>query len=250
MFQAKIKEFWALQRIYREMPKKFNYASANLLNTFAFGTKKQTFVVISREMIVRKPGFVRSSVRVTKANGRIDVNKQKSICGSIYRDKFTGWREQELLEETTRTKTITPLARNNVPTKILPGRFRLKKSNEFMSPDHSDYASQADKHKKSVMMLNILAKKGHKKPFKVFGHDKLRSGLYVFKGVIKKVTVVKDNKKRTYKRRDIGMIQKFDNKVQPKPIAWMSQSRIEYFRSINLSKLWESSLERQRVFKK
>ena len=94
MFTMKSKDFDSLQRFFKAAPKQFTHAARSVLNSFAFGVKDETFKEVNRELKIRSPGFVKSSIRVTKARGS-NINSMFSETYTVKRRGFTGWAEQE-----------------------------------------------------------------------------------------------------------------------------------------------------------
>lgn len=254
VFQAKIIGYGALEEWYRRHPRMVQYAASDMLNQLAFMTKRETFDVISEEMIIRKSRFVSSSVRVTKSKGYHDINRQKSIAGSVFRSDFSGWLEQETGEESEKTRSIFKAARRGNIHKVVSPGFRMKPSSNFLSPDSPDFANiHESDNRKSIIMINMLARKGYSRPFIIKGHDKFSPGLYKFKGRAKTVkgTTVKNGRKKhwKFKRRQLLKLQSFKTHPKPKRIQWMKMSKDRVMASVNLNDMWSKALMRQIRFR-
>lgn len=223
LFDIEAKNLINLHRFYRKAPKQFARAAANVLTSFAFGNSGKSIEIIKNKMTVRNERFVSSSVRVEKARGNIPLSGQVAMIGSIKRDRFTGWIEQETGQKTTRTRTSTMLARGgNVSRQIRPA-FRLKPGNKFLQPN--DFEGQSPQHR-VIVMLQTLSRQKYKKAFVIKGHKAFRSGLYkIF-------------------RKKIMLLWRFKDRKQPKRIRWLTLGRFKYFRSTNIDQVWANALKR------
>ena len=223
LFDIEAKNLIRLHRFYRKAPKMFARASANVLTSFAFGNRSKSLDIIKSKMTVRNERFVAGSLRVDRARGNIPLSAQQAMVGSIKRDRFTGWIEQETGQKTTRTRTTTLLARGgNVSRQVRPA-FRLKPGNKFASPD--DFSGQSPQHRVTVM-LQTLSRQKSTRPFIIKGHRKFKSGLYKFL------------------RKKIRRIQTFKNPKQPKRIHWLTGGARLYFRSTSIDQVWAEALKR------
>lgn len=223
LFDIEAKNLIRLHRFYRRAPRQFARAAANVLTSFAFGNRSESLDIIKSKMTVRNERFVKGSVRVEKARGNVPLSAQQSRVGSIQRDRFTGWVEQETGQKTTRTRTSTLLARGgNISRQVRPA-FRLKPGNKFASPD--DFPGQSPQHRVTVM-LQTLSRQKSIRPFIIKGHRKFKSGLYKFL------------------RKKIRRIQTFKNPKQPKRVRWLTLGRFKYFKSTNIDQVWAGALKR------
>lgn len=223
LFDIEAKNLINLQRFYRKAPKQFARASANVLTSFAFGNHSKSLEIIKSKMTVRNERFVKGSLRVDKARGNVPLSAQIARIGSIVRDRFTGWVEQETGKKTTRTRTTTLLARGgNISRQVRPA-FRLKPGNRFASPD--EFSGQSPQHRVTVM-LQTLSRQKSTRPFIIKGHKKFKPGLYKFL------------------RKKIKRIQTFKNPKQPKRIHWLTGGARLYFRATNIDQVWAAALKR------
>lgn len=228
LFDIDDRDLKKLIKFYKNAPKLMKHSVAGMLNSFAFGTRSRAMHIIRTNMNIRAKKFVDSSIRVQMAKASQEINQQHSIVGSISRARFSGWEEQELGKKTKRTRVATLLGRGgNVQKKIQPSA-RLKQSNQFVSPD--DYPGTS-RHNRSVVMMQDLFRKRHRKPFIVKGHRRFKSGLYKIK------------------QKKLRMLQSFEPRnVQPKRIRWMSGGRKAFFRKADIRQMWGKQLNR--TFKK
>lgn len=216
-----------LQRWYRKAPQQFQRASAGVLNEFAFGARKKSLQIIKTRMIVRNERFVSGSLRVSKASGFMPLSAQVATFGSVARDRFTGWKEQELGTSVDRTRTSTLLARAGSKRRQMRPSLRMKRSNIFDSPDN--YEGAPEQHR-AIVMLQTLSRAKSRRPFIIKGHRKFKPGLYKFKGG------------------KIRQIQQFKNPKQPKRVRWMTSGRAFYFSSVSLDAIWADKIRRQLRF--
>ncbi len=214
-----------LRRFYKKSPKKFNLSMVNLINSFAFETRKEALKVIHSDMQVRNQSFVVSRMRVKTAN----LSTMESMTGSIYGKRFTGWQEQEHGTKTKRTRIATSIGRGGSESKQIMPMNRMKPGKNFPTPD--DYKADTDAHR-VVVMLRALKKAKYKKPFVIKGRTKFKSGLYKFH------------------RNKLRRVQEFKSKkAQPKRIKWMTKARNNMFAKNNTRDMWAKSLKRTMRFK-
>lgn len=213
-----------LRRFYKKSPKKFNLSMVNLINSFAFETRKEALKVIHKEMNITNQSFVVSRMRVKTAT----LSRMVSSSGSIRSKRFSGWEEQEYGKKTKRTKTSSLVARGGKESGQLMTKYRMKPGREFMSPD--DFEGKHDEHRLAAMLRHIEHEK-YKKPFIIRTGKKFTKGMYVVH------------------RKKIKLIQKFKNRVQPKRIKWMTKARNNMFSKNNTRDMWANSIKRTVKFK-
>ena len=215
-----------LRRFYKSSPKQFRRSIVNLINTYAFETRKEALKVIHSDMKVRNQSFVVSRMRVQTAR----LNTMESKTGSIYSPRFSGWEEQETGKKTKRTRVATTLGRGGSDEGQIRPMNRLKPGKDFITPD--DFNADSSDHR-VVAMLRALEKQKYTKPFIIKGHRKFKSGLY----------------KRH--RKKIRRVQEFKSKnAQPKRIKWMTKARNNFFARANTREMWANSIKRTVRFKR
>jgi hypothetical protein len=216
------KDILKFMQLSKKAPRRLGYASANLLTSFAFGTRRKSIQVIAQKMTVRAQSFIVGSIRYDRAKGNKSINAQVSEVGSIRRPRFSGLVEQETGVRTKRSRVFTQLARRDKITNIVPGPHRLKGANVF--PSRDDYGGSA------IALINVLKRKKYKKPFIISGHKRFKKGLYKFV------------------RNRLRKIQDFEpRRVQPKRVKWLTLGRIRYFKGADINKQWNKSIKR--IFK-
>lgn len=228
LFQVNRTDLNRLHKFFKNSPGKFNWAVATMLNNFAFGTRSASMQIIHDEMLVRSPSFVASSLQVEKTRGSIPMAAQKTKMGSVRRPRFSGWVEQELGTATKRTRTIQLEARGGSKKGKVKAKARMQNTGRFRTPD--DYPGSSA-HGRAVTMLNILGRQGHKEPFVIKGHRRLKTGLYKFKGGGKK--------------RKLRMLQNFrPRNAQPKRVRWLTKGRDNFFSQADVRMMWGGALRR------
>jgi len=223
IFDIDLKDQKELMKFFNKFPKQARYATAGVLNNFAFGSRTDTIKNFSKENIVRNKSFVSSSTRVNRAKGNTDINRQSSEMGFVSRGKSSGFVEQELGTKTRRDKTINPSARGgSMAGKV---RKRFKTGIDMNTPNKTGLSNniggflQYQKRQRNEAFL--LTKR----------HKGLGKGVYIYKG--------SGNSKQLIK------LQNLSKRVQPKKKPVLLKSSNQYVKKINLSKLWEKQVTKQ-----
>ena len=223
IFDIDLKQQKELLRFFKKFPKQARYATAGIINNFAFGSRKQTIQNYNANYIIRNQSLLKSSTRVIKANGSQDVNQQMAVLYFQQKKNFSGFVEQELGTSTKRQKTVSTAARGGSRSSKVRKRFKTGQSMD--TPENTGLSNniggflQYQKRKKSKAFLLTRQYKS------------LGKGVYYFKGSGK-------NKQLT-KLQNIGKI------VQPKKKPIMYPSSKQYISKINLSGLWQKEVTRQ-----
>lgn len=222
MFQMDMTDLKRLKKFYKRMPREFRKASAGVLNSFAFGSRKQSLLIIQRKLTIRMPRFIERTIRVDKAKAGLPIKSQQSELGSTHRPRYTGLREQELGVADKRSNVPTLAARRGQRSKKVPGAVRLKRMNQFKSPN--DFPGKTAAHR-VVVMLQVLQRTRFRKPFVIKGHSKFTRGLYRFRGG------------------RLQMLQTFEpsNKA-PKRVRWLTGGRRKFMSKANIKTIWTDNL--------
>jgi hypothetical protein len=239
MFTFEFREIFKMVRIFQRMPKLFAVGSGMLINNFAFKTKDEIIEYMPQKMMVRSPGFMKSSLRIRKSHFRMPMSSQSSEVGSIRRDRFTGWVEQELGGIADRERAATLEGRmGSKRKKIRPGA-RFKPGVDF--PDPFDYpgepiggfAGTVNEHQRAHVMVRTLARRRYRKPFLIRRYRYATPGLYKFDG--QDLIKLQSTKPRT---------------KSVKKVKWLRQSRRRMFAKINLDREWIKIMKRILVRRK
>lgn len=207
---------------YAKAPKKFARATGAMLNEFAFGTRNTSIEVIRERMTVRNPRFVESRLQVDKAVGRLPIQGQKALMGSVRSPRFSGWEEQQTGARTARERTINLLARGGGTKRQVPPRYRLKSGKQFES--YKNYPGRGVE-RRTIVMLQQLDRQRWKQPFVIHKKKGMIPGLYKFK------------------RRKPRLLQVFvPRRAQPKKVPWITMARERFFQRADIRALWAQTL--------
>lgn len=207
-----LSEVQGLRNWYKKQPRKMLTAEIRMLNDFAFGTRTEAIAQIGRVMTVRSPVFVASRMRVTKATETSRV----AITGSVYADRFTGWREQEKGTPTVHPRFATLAGRGGSKDKTIRPSMRLKRSNEMITI--ADMTPKGGANNIAGFFAMLIRKKENR--------------LVRVKGAVYK------RKGKQFQRVQILRPK------QPKLIHWLRDARALYFRGTNLDKMWAAHCNR------
>jgi hypothetical protein len=228
VFSLDIRDLIKLRKFYKRAPHLFARATASMLNSFAFGTRKEAIKTVKQKMNVRNDRFVNSRMRVEKARGS-NILQQEAVAGSIESPRFSGWEEQELGTKTQRSRVANVLARGGDFNRQIKPSLRLKPSRDFQ--DANDYPGK-DESTRTAAMINSAKLGKLRRPF-IIG-KKLKGKLRTLKAGLYRV-----------RRKKLERLQSFEPRnPQPKRIRWMTIARKEYFKKTNIKHLWGRTLER------
>jgi len=116
------------------MPQELPRSTANVLNGLAFEARKTDIDILKQHLVVRNPRFLKSSIQVQKARpGRIE--QQIALVGSVKRERFTGWAEQEHGTPMKRGRITTPKSRGGNRSGIVKQSARLRQGRAFIRPE-------------------------------------------------------------------------------------------------------------------
>ena len=214
-----------LEKFFKVAPFKFAKAARGLLNGFAFGTRQESVKQINRRMTVRNTRFVNSVLRFNRARGN-DINTMVSEAGSIGRDRFDGWKEQEEGVKTKRSRVATFMARGNNKQKQIRPSMRMKPNHQFINENTWELNVKNNSRRVPVFLMEI-ARRGYTKPFIISRRYKnYKRGLYI------------------RRRKRIRLLQSFEPaNVQPKRIKWLTAARANFFKRTNLRNEWAKAIK-------
>ena len=220
-------DFRKLRRLFKRAPKQMRYAHAGLLNTLAFGLKKQIPRSLAALLTIRNERYVSNKIRVQMAKGGQTIDMQVSRAGSIYAKNFTGWEEQEGVRS-KRSRVVTLDSRGGKFSNVVQGKSRLKPSNEFGGKqggqnftDPDSIKGAKDDNHRLFIFLKMQERNRKQQSFMIKRKTgKFGPGLYRFK------------RNKVRKQQDFK-----PKKVQPKRKPWMSHAIKQYMGSIDLKRL-------------
>ncbi len=213
-----------LKRFYRKAPGMFRRAGVGLSNNLAFKARGLILAELEQSMTIRSPGFVKGSVRIQKAH----AGNPTAEVGSIKRERFSGWAEQETGKKTARTRTQTRIARSNNWKRRVAPRFRLKPGKKrFIRP--SDFPKLNHPASSNIVpFLQILDRRKYRQPFFIpIRYKRLQRGIYIF---------------RARKIRRIHNLNPAN--PQPERNRWMTES-VNKINQQLIDLAWQEELERK-----
>jgi hypothetical protein len=230
VFELGLADFLNFKRMQKRFPKVFSKAGAHMLNTSAFETRKLAIENIENSMIGRNERFIKSSVRVKKARLGAPLNQIFSQVGSVERERFSGWREQEGGQQTKREHQAHPAARKNNIAKQVVRRARLRAAGRFPKP--TDFRGAAGNPvARAARMIHILSRSGFTKPFLIFGLENKKKGRKVPPGLYQFGS-------GAYPNRRIKLLQRFKRPKPTRKKPWLQPAREEFVRDVNLRTVW------------
>jgi hypothetical protein len=228
MFSVNKRDLKRLEKFARNAPKKFTRAANWVLNSQAFQAKKNYYTEISNTMEIRSPGFVKSSLRVQTAKSSLPLANMVAIAGSINRDRFSGWKEQEKgTSPPSDKRTPTIQARgNSKSSRVLP-RYRMKQGRKFIRPNTMPGRNFAFKMRtffrvSSQRKKNVLFYLDRK-------YKKMKPGLYFLN-----------------RGKKMDKIQSTDRPEKPRRNKWMTRGNNKIRRS-DVRKWWIEGIKKQGI---
>jgi len=222
MFEINISQFIDLANKYKYAKTTLARASGATLNDIAFLAKRRMAGVISETMTVRNPRFVGSRIQVSKSRLFAPVAGQHASVGSVAKERFTGWAEQETGQSPARERALLLLARRgDIKRQALPSA-RLKSSNKILHPHDVRMPGPISYRRQAYALMRMLRKSRRKTPFMLTRLSGWKPGLYQMVG----------GRAR--------LVQSFEP-MHPKRVRWleMTLSRIQ---DTNIIPLWNKNL--------
>lgn len=210
-----------LRAFYKKAPKMYKWARVALINNLAFRMRGNVLNELEQSMTIRSPGFVKGSVRVQKAR----FSKPVAEVGSIRRERFSGWMEQETGKKTARKRIHMNLARSGNWKRRVAPRFRFKSgSKRAIRP--SDLGFDNTRSSSVVPFLQILDRRKYRQPwFLPVAYKRMQRGIYIFRA--KKIRRVQDLN---------------PSDPQPKKNPWMTRA-IKSINQAAVEKEWQKALD-------
>ncbi len=223
IFELDQKDLRKLLKFAKKAPTSFRRASKDVLNDQAFALKNTALDQIRKTMIVRSPGFVNSSMRVVKAKTGSSISTQQSATGSIYRERFSGWVEQETGKPSQRERIASLVARGGGKRGKIKPRFKFKPGKKFVRPKQF---GGKDFQSKIRAMFRIMGSRKKREMFLLSRkYKKMRPGLYLFHS--KKITKIQDTEPRA---------------LQPRRNRWMTKAVSRMRRTFDVRRSWKKNI--------
>lgn len=213
------------------------FASALYLTELATEGRARSLNEIQNSMIVRDLRFIKGRLAVQPASKTRPPMGQVARTGSKAKPRFSGWLEQQQGGQDKERVGMT-LARGGSRLKKLKPALRLKPGRTFPSPANTPIANaQSDEHRAHAF-LRIMSRR-RKKPFILYGHNKLPSGLWTLEG--------RHGKGKWPRPR---LLQAFDADSRIRRNRWMEHAIRSLKRRFNAQREWDRSWRKAGVTKK
>ena len=223
MFTIEKRDLRRLMRFYRRAPREMKRATAGVLNSVAFEDRKDSIAEVNRSMTVRDPRFIEGAIRFQRT--RItEINRQEAISGSINRNRFTGWDEQQFGKPSRKGRVASVLARTGGSwQKKMTGTARLKSANDFT--DSSSMPANSADGRVFALIAKIKRDK-NRTPFIIREGRRWTHGLYKLKG------------------RRIIRLQNFEETPRPRRNPWKTNATTRMKRRVNLRMIWAREINK------
>lgn len=190
------------------------------INDAAFATRDNALEEIGSQMTIRAQRFVGGSIRVAKARH----SRQEATVGSIVRDRFSGWEEQETGSKSDKDRAPTLAARGGNKKKRMAPSVRFKAANKF--PEQDDFSGNTVA-RRIVDMLRVLERRKYRKPFLISKKRRgFRRGLYRFR------------------RKKLELVQALDTPQKVRKNPWMKPAYTLTLNSGRVLKKWKEEMGR------
>ena len=213
-------ELDGLRRWYGKQPRLVKIASARMLSAFAVGTRLGAITEINKSMTVRNKGFVSRQLRYSNANQSQPVNSQASWAGSVAKDRFSGWKEQEGGRVTRNRFAMTLGGRGGNIQKQMRPSIRLKPSTQVITPSSDGYNPRGGPGNIGGFFA-MMRRKKENRPALIARYRTL----YKRKGT-------KFQAAQKFERKRVGIDR------------WLKRARAIYFARTNIGLLWRNTCQR------
>lgn len=224
-FQMSSPDLVLLERLFRKAPKKMQAAGSGVLNSQAFGLRMSILKTLEREMTIRSVGFVKGRVRVAKAKSG-PINSIEAEAGSIFGDRFDGWRAQQLGTKSERKVVHTKFSRGGSWAGKVFSRHRNTKQNPMHKISDFNITNAKNKKHRLIIYLQMLNKAPRKRFLFPGRLGKMKPGAY------KRVA---GNMRGVWTPR--SMVS------ETRRIKWMDISMKSFRRELNLQQLWDKNIK-------
>lgn len=163
-FQMSNRDLKLLIKLFKRAPLKMGAAGARVLNSMAFELKNINYRVLDKELTIRSPRFVKSRLRVNMARTG-PINSIEAEAGSIYGDRFTGWKEQQEGGKPDRERVHTRYARGGTWHGTVRQKLRSRQKNPAWRMSDFNIKNAKNKKHRLIIYLQILDKKKIKDKF-------------------------------------------------------------------------------------
>jgi hypothetical protein len=246
MFNVETKDLKRLAKFFAKSPKLYRQTSAEFLTMQARQTERYAKDELSKSQIIRKPAVIKNNVKSWRARA-VAIEQQEARAGSVRRERFTGWIEQEFGKRSDATRVPTTAARiGGSRRKVVGQRNRLRRGNEVRTPAHYKHKGKAGKsmQSKESSMLRQMLGDNYRGMIAISGKGikGYKQGLYRFDWKRKK------SKKGSYRGsgpapRALTMVQRTGlHGTSPKRNRWLSRAVNRTMTRGNSMRMWTKAL--------
>ena len=222
----------ALARLFKKSPRKMAQVAAGVLNTEAFGLRTSILKVLDKEMTIRSPGFVKSRVRVVKARTG-PINSIESESGSIFGDRFDGWKSSQFGTSSLRKWVPSKFSRGGTWRQKVRLGMRHRQGKKIYKISDFHITNAKNKEHRLIIYLQMLDKRKIKDRFLFPGElGRMNEGDYTLRnGKIRGIHHRKEEVKRT------------------KRTKWMDKSIDVLLKEVDPQAIWERNVKHVFRFK-
>lgn len=166
--------------------KRFALVSRGTLNDLAFEGREIAMNQIMPKVFTLRNSYITRGMRVKKATSS-NIGRQISQLGSSNKGLALQEKSGKVLKPRIPT-TESRISKNK--KRVISTRFRFNRLGDMPGPENISGSSNG----RAVGLMQKLKREKYKKPFKIFGHKKMRPGVYRFVGGGKnpRVRMIKD----------------------------------------------------------
>lgn len=226
IFSMSTGDLKALARLFKKSPRKMARVASGVLNSEAFGLRTSILKILDKELTIRSPGFVKRNVRVVKSRPG-PINSIESEAGSIFADRFTGWKEQQFGTKSERKLVPTKFSRGSSWEGKVKSGFRSREKNKGWKISDFEITNAKNKKHRLIIYLQILDKQKKGKRFFLPGKiGKMNAGIY--KNMDGTIRGIKNPRSRVSKTTRV---------------KWMDKSLVDLEKTIDAQKIWENNVK-------
>ena len=231
MFGFSSPDLKALEKWAKSRPIEFGRAAAGVVNSLAFDGRKAAIDILTKGTTTRNKGFVKSSIRVTKARPRTDLSKIISTVGSVDLSKAgrsTGFEELERGTQSKNDRVPTLASRTSgAKSKQVRRRVRFNKLSSFHR--HTKFPGKTKQAKVASMLRQIRSRSVERKPFIIprgMGSGFV-PGVYELQG------------------KSVVLVNPFNGRrAKTKRLAWMDRTIQRVASPADIKRLWKDEADR------
>lgn len=228
MFTADLSDLKRLERFFKKMPQELPRSTANVLNGLAFEARKTDIDILKQHLIIRNPGFLNKSIQYKKT-APVRIEQQIALVGSVKRERFTGWAEQEHGEVPKRRRAETLASRGGSKRNVIKSKARLHPKNKFFKPDQFRGKTIQQRF---YFMMRVLGSRGGQNIFLVSHSIKFKRKLPLNRGLY------------SFAHHKIVRLQSFDAAKRIERLPWTEMMIRKLHTRRDVQRLWGDQVDR------